>query len=269
MRAFVGSLFGAVLLVSANVAALAVDSPPQPTHVEASGGKGVFDVKAQQREERSGRSPQALRPPKGSSDQIVTIDACSLVGQHVCPGEMLCSDGKPQKQSYHLDAKNHRTDQHFFCPEPQNTGPTLVDVQTAFAQIPLPASPLHIQPPGGETLVNFDTIYFTDPTAIDKQITLLGATIDFHITAATYTWHYGDGQAQTTTDPGAAYPHQTITHRYLRKGTAAPSLDTTYQADYRINSGSWQHLGQTVTIAGPPQTITIRTATPHLVDSDG
>jgi len=130
------------------------------------------------------------------------------------------------------------------------------------------ASPLHIQPPHGETLVNFDTIYFTDPTAIDKQITLLGATVDFHITAAAYTWHYGDGQAQTTTDPGAAYPHQTITHRYLRKGTATPSLDTTYQADYRINTGTWQHLNQTVTIPGTPQALTIRTATPHLVDSD-
>lgn len=156
-----------------------------------------------------------------------------------------------------------------YCPGTTATGPTLADIQTAFKQIPMSASPLNIQPPGGETLVNFDTIYFSEPTVIDKRISLLGASVDFHITVAAYLWHYGDGQTQTTSDPGAAYPRQTIVHRYLRKGTVKPSLDTTYQADYRIDGGSWQHLAQTVTIAGAPQALTIRTATPHLVDSDG
>jgi len=126
-------------------------------------------------------------------------------------------------------------------------------------------SPLHIQPPHGETLVNFDSIFYTDPTTIDRSVKILGSTVDFHITVAHYTWHYGDGHSAQTTGPGAAYPHQTITHRYLRKGTVSVSLDTTYQADYRVDGGPQQHLSDTVTIPGPARRLTVLTATPHLV----
>jgi len=142
---------------------------------------------------------------------------------------------------------------------------TVAQIRRAFKRIPMTASPLHIQPPNGETLVNFDSIFYTDPTAIDRSVKILGSTVDFHITVARYTWHYGDGQAAQTTDPGAAYPHQTITHRYLRKGAVNVRLDTTYQADYRINGGPQRHLADTVTIAGAPQRLQVLTATPHLV----
>jgi len=238
------------------------------TSAHASTSSGSFLLSADKSKTKTcGEKIGAASPmPPG---HWITVPMCDAGNTVTCASKLLCPNGQVRRdQWYSLDGGGI-TGEHQFCPGNADTGPTLADIQTAFTQLPMTASPLHIQPPGGETLVNFDTIYFTDPTVIDKQITLLGATVDFHITAATYTWHYGDGQAQTTTDPGAAYPHQAITHRYLRKGTAAPSLDTTYQADYRINGGTWQHLGQTVTIPGAPQTITIRTATPHLVDSDG
>lgn len=139
------------------------------------------------------------------------------------------------------------------------------DVRRGFKSIKMTASPLHIQPPKGETLVNFDTIFFTDPTTVDKTLQVLDSKVAFHITVAHYTWHYGDGATAQTTDAGAAYPHQTITHRYLHKGRMAVSLDTTYQADYRIDGGPQQHLADTVTIAGTPQQLRVLTATPHLV----
>jgi len=142
---------------------------------------------------------------------------------------------------------------------------TVAQIRTAFKRIPMKASALHIQPPNGETLVNFESIFYTDPTTIDKRIKILGATVDFHITVARYTWHYGDGHTAQTAGPGAAYPHQTITHRYLRKGRVSVSLDTTYQADYQINGGQERHLADTVTIAGPAQQLRVLTATPHLV----
>jgi hypothetical protein len=154
------------------------------------------------------------------------------------------------------------------CPTDEPPGPTPADIYTAFKTIPLPTPDLHIQPPGGQTLVNLPTIYYTRPTTIDTTLTVLGTTIDFHITTATYTWHYGDHTTTTTTTPGAPYPHQTNTHTYPHHGTIHPSLDTTYQADYRIHTGNttgqWQHLTPTVTITGPPHTLTIHTATPHL-----
>ncbi len=78
-------------------------------------------------------------------------------------------------------------------------------------------------------------------------------------------WHYGDGSTQTTTDPGAAYPDQTIVHRYLTKGQVSVTVDTVYQADYSIDGGAQQHLADTVTITSPAQQLRILTATPHLV----
>lgn len=195
--------------------------------------------------------------------------SCDLGGLATCTAGLTCPDGKPMQRATYFTASGLPYRSYTYCPGTNTTGPTTADIQTAFARLPMSAAPLHVQPPGGETLVNFDTIYFSEPTVIDKRISLLGASVDFHITVAAYVWHYGDGQTQTTSDPGAAYPRQTIVHRYPRKGTVKPSLDTTYQADYRIDGGSWQHLAQTVTIAGAPQALTIRTATPHLVDSDG
>jgi len=154
------------------------------------------------------------------------------------------------------------------CPsDDEPEGPTIADITAAFKQIPMSPPPLHVQPPSGETLVNFDTIFYADPTTLDKTVTVLGTRVDFHITVASYTWRYGDGTTQTTADPGAAYPHQSIVHRYRHPEKVAVSVDTTYQADYRIGDGPRQHLAATVTIEGPKHSLRIRTATPHLVGS--
>lgn len=193
-----------------------------------------------------------------------TTATCPLGLPGTC-GLKVCPDGSLAKKHEYVLPSGDIGDSYTACPSQQTV--TTGDIKTAFKQIPMPASALHIQPPHGETLVNFDTIFFTDPFTLDKQVTVLDATVDFHITVAHYTWHYGDGTSTTTQDPGAAYPHQTITHRYLHKGTVNISLDTTYQADYRINGGPQQHLAATVTIPSPTQSLTIRTATPHLVGS--
>jgi hypothetical protein len=201
-------------------------------------------------------------PPGRWEDRTV----CALGGNQTCDVTAHCSDGSIMVEHDYVLASGAYLISYTNCSvidEP--TDPTPSDIYAAFQKIPMTASPLHIQPPEGETLVNFDTIFFTDPTTIDKQVTVLDATVDFHITVASYTWHYGDDATATTTTPGAAYPHQTIVHRYLRKGAMSVSLDTTYQADYRINGGPQQHLADTVTIAGAAQQLTVLTATPHLV----
>ena len=190
---------------------------------------------------------------------------CQRGGNQTCDDVALCDDGSVMKHEDYVLADGTIADTRTSCPVEDPKDPTPADVAAAFEKIPMTPSPLHIQPPQGETLVNFDTIFFTDATSIDKQVTVLDATVDFHITAASYTWHYGDDTSTTSATPGAAYPHQTIVHRYLRKGAVAVSLDTTYQADYRINGGPQQHLAETVTVAGAPQQLTVLTATPHLV----
>jgi hypothetical protein len=143
--------------------------------------------------------------------------------------------------------------------------PTQTDILRAFRQIPLPASVLNIQPPGGATLVNFDTNFFTRAAPFERTVTLLGHAVHFRIRARSFTWHFGDHTDETTSRPGAAYPALDVTHRYLRKGTVSPSVDTTWAADYQLDGGPWAPVDGTVTMTGAAQRLTIKSATPILV----
>ena len=137
----------------------------------------------------------------------------------------------------------------------------------AFQFVPLPPSTLIIQPPNGRTLVNFDTNFYTDaPAEQIVPVTLLGQTIELRVWPASFTWNFGDGATTQTTERGAAYPALDITHKYLQKGEVAPSLDTTYAAEWRVQgSAAWQPVQGTVTIAGEPSALEVLTATPTLV----
>jgi hypothetical protein len=144
-------------------------------------------------------------------------------------------------------------------------GPTAGDILNALKRVPLPASVLVIQPPGGATLVNFDTNFFTTAKPFERTVTLLGHQVHFKIRPRSFTWHYGDGEDETTTKPGAAYPALDVTHRYLKKDTVTPSVDTIWEADYQLDGGAWAPVNGTVTKTGAAQQLTIKSATPILV----
>ena len=153
--------------------------------------------------------------------------------------------------------------------EPTPDEPVLTGemVSQAFAFTPLPASTLIIQPPNGRTLVNFDTNFYTDaPAEQIIAVTLLDQVVELRVWPASFTWNFGDGATTQTTERGAAYPALDITHKYLRKGEVAPSLDTTYAAEWRLQgTAGWQPVVGTVTIAGEPSALQVLTATPTLV----
>jgi len=156
-----------------------------------------------------------------------------------------------------------------FCPgaTPDTPTPTLADIRHAFAELPLPAARLVIQPPDGVTLVNFDTNFYTPgPHPLTRTVTLLGQQVTIRATPASYTWTYGDGASATTSDPGAPYPDLRVTHRYAREGAFRPRLATTYEGAYRLGAaGPWRPIPGTVTIAGAPQRLRAVEATPVLV----
>jgi hypothetical protein len=141
-------------------------------------------------------------------------------------------------------------------------------IAAALRVIPLPPSPLQVQPPNGRTLVNFDTNFFTDTRDFDRTVTLLGQRVDLHIVPSRFGWRFGDGDSLATDEPGSPYPKLDVTHRYLRKGRVAPSVDTTYTATYRVNGGPWRDVPGSVTIAGAPVALEVLTATPTLVGYD-
>ena len=83
-----------------------------------------------------------------------------------------------------------------------------------------------------------------------------------------FSWRFGDALSMTTDEPGSPYPHLDVTHRYLKKGHVAPSVDTTYTATYRVNGGPWRDVPGSVTIPGAPVALEVLTATPTLVGYD-
>ncbi|WP_017933908.1 PKD domain-containing protein [Nocardioides sp. Iso805N] len=151
------------------------------------------------------------------------------------------------------------------APDPPQL-PTPDQVMAAARSLSWPAATLIIQPPDGETLVNFATNFYTSTTAVQSHtVPLLSVEVTIEATPAAYVWRFGDGTSHTGSDPGAAYPALGVTHRYLRKGEVAPQVDITYRGRYRFGTGAWRPLPDTLTIPGTPQRLRVLTATPHLV----
>lgn len=161
------------------------------------------------------------------------------------------------------------TDYGYSCPEEAEAAEpieiTNAMVARAFKRIPLPESQLVVQPPGGETLVNFATNFYTEAEPFERSVTLVGQRVDLRIWPSRFGWSFGDGTDTSTTEPGAAYPDLEITHEYTTAGEVGPSVDTTYSAEFRVNGGAWEPVIGTVTMAGQPVGLQVRTASPTLV----
>lgn len=138
-------------------------------------------------------------------------------------------------------------------------------VAEALRRVPLPAPVIEVQPPNGRTLVNFDTNFYTEAGDLDRTITLLGQQVDLQISAASYTWVFGDGQSLQTTSPGAAYPQLDVTHRYLGAGGVQVRVDVTYTAQFSVNGGPFAPVPGSVTVAGGSEPLQVVEARPTLV----
>ncbi|MGN0065213.1 MAG: hypothetical protein ACI379_13325 [Nocardioides sp.] len=141
-------------------------------------------------------------------------------------------------------------------------------VLRAFRRLSWPEATLVVQPGDGETLVNLDTIFHAaDDSPVTRTVTLLGQRIEIEATPSSWTWHWDrTGPTYTSEEPGAAYPDQTITHRYADAGvTAHPSVDVTYTGRYRVNDGDWIEIPGTHTVAGTPVPLRVLEARPTLV----
>ncbi|WP_323794436.1 PKD domain-containing protein [Nocardioides sp.] len=140
-------------------------------------------------------------------------------------------------------------------------------VLRAFRSLTWPQSDLVIQPPGGQTLVNFATNFYTDNDQPSRQsVSLLNQDVLIEATPTSYTWRFGDGTTSSTSTPGAAYPALEVTHDYATVGAFAPSLDTTYTGRYRLNGGPWIAIPETLTVPGVAQQLETIAARPTLVD---
>lgn len=141
-------------------------------------------------------------------------------------------------------------------------------VEEAVRRLGLPGLPLQVQP-ADATLVNFDTIFYTEPQPFDHSVTLVGFDVRVVAEPVSYGWWFGDGATLTTGIPGAPYPAKDVIHRYDDAHvTVEPSVDVTYQVRYSVDGGEFQQLETTLTAEGPPTGLRIREATPLLAGTD-
>ena len=137
-----------------------------------------------------------------------------------------------------------------------NPAPTPDEVYRYFRTLPLPALATRQQPPGNG-LVGLPVIFYTQsPTTQDFTVDIRGFSVAISATATGFAWHTGDGATLTSTDPGAPYPHQTVTHDY-RSGTWTAWLTTTWGATYTVDGGARLTVPGTTTTDGPTTTFTV------------
>ena len=150
-------------------------------------------------------------------------------------------------------------------PRPEDV--TWEEVRSETKSLVFPGLSVKVQP-NGRTLVNLDTIVYTDESKVSTStVTLLGFPVTVQATPISYTWHFGDGSpALTTSSPGNPYPSKEITHKYMRRGAVALTVTTNYAARFNVANTGWQYVAGTISATGPATQLLVREAVPVLVD---
>jgi hypothetical protein len=137
-------------------------------------------------------------------------------------------------------------------------------MERAIREVPMPPLKLRIQP-DGRTLVNVDTIFYTDPAHLRRTVTLLGHSVRLEAEPVRFTWVHGDGTRASTSKPGRPYPAKDVTHQYRRPDdNLRARVDTTYRVRYSVDGGGWADLAETLTAPGPATTLDVDEAAPVL-----
>ena len=111
--------------------------------------------------------------------------------------------------------------------------------------------------PEFQPLVHVPVYFWCDlPGIFTTKVKIIGETIDV-VMRPGFTWSYGDGTFESTTDPGKAYPDGKITHTYSKAGTYLVTLITSW-------NGTFAHNGVQRSITGDIKkisTVTIKIVT--------
>jgi hypothetical protein len=201
---------------------------------------------------------------------ICTIDPGIPPPDLDCPAALVCV--KPQQRLWQLWGLQENGSWRVIRSEcfggtppaykPPKVTPAMV--LSALRKVGLPELATHVQP-DDKTLVNFDTIFWTEPKPVNVQLTILGQAVAVEAGATSYRWAFGDGDEVTTRSPGAAYPSKDVVHRYLDAAvTVHPHVEVTYTARFRVSGGDWQDIDDTVTTVGPDSDLRIVEGTPLL-----
>jgi hypothetical protein len=219
--------------------------------------------------------PSTPRPASNVAPRFEWRTACGP-GQNGDQGYCPQNNCPPSEQVYRLwqVAPPPATPMGLVCsgdgPPPVAAAPPQVSeamVLQAFRRIPLPSLRSHSQP-ADKTLINFDTIFFTEARPLTRQLTLLGQQVRLEIRPSRFEWVHGDGTTQTTSTPGAPYPSKAVVHRYAdAHRTVAHHVAVTWSAEWSLNGGPLRPVNGTVTTTGPATPLRVAEASPALSGS--
>jgi hypothetical protein len=138
----------------------------------------------------------------------------------------------------------------------------------AFQEMQITPSEVNVQPPDGWTLVNVDTIAFTEKQPRTMSTSLFGIPVEIRALPTNYSWDFGDGSTPlVTTDPGAPYPAHTVAHAYAKPGAATISLTTTWRGQFRLaGEPTWHDVAGEGTTVSSSDSLEILEARARLVE---
>jgi hypothetical protein len=110
-----------------------------------------------------------------------------------------------------------------------------------------PSRPTFRMEPNGWMLRGLPANFIADPRDETTSGTLLGRPIDVRFMPVSYTWTWGDGTADTVTEPGRTWEELRLprfsetptSHVYTERGTVTVGLDVAYAVAFRFGGGDW------------------------------
>ena len=109
-----------------------------------------------------------------------------------------------------------------------------------------------VQPEGGKTLVNFETIFYTTNNQPTSRIVMLlvSAGRDPGHAHVVHLALRGRHELHDDQRREPVSRSQDVVHVYAGLDPVQPSVDTVYSGRFRVNGGEWEAIDDTVAVAG-------------------
>lgn len=122
-----------------------------------------------------------------------------------------------------------------------------------------------ISQPGGSTLVNYKTGFYTDARRYTlPPVDVLGYTVVITAEPAQYDWYFGDGDTMIDGGPGAKDTLD-VNHTYTRTGQRAPYVVITWTGTFTVDGGAARPVIGTATTTGAGTPLQVKQARAELV----
>jgi hypothetical protein len=238
---------------------------------------GHFVVEGNERQSDT-QSPGPRSEAIDAPERLIYVPVCVIGGSSVCESAKFCNGTGVEHDVYAVQQDGTREPRGTEClggdSQSSHAPPREVTnalVLRALRRVEVPVPVLVVQPPGGKTLVNLETIFSTVAEPFSVSVELVGRRVDLRIEPVGYLWTHGDGTSQRSAGPGFPYAEgvamsEYLTHVYTDAGlTVRPSVAVEYGASFRVDGGPWRAVVGTVTVQGDSVGLRVVEATPALV----